>query len=54
MAGFGTRGGLRQVGVVRKDDPTEQPRDSNIPVWKFLPVDNKEQVPTTNESQVAK
>jgi len=43
MAGFGSRGGLRIVGVVRKDTQ-EKPTLSVQPQ-----PDNKEKVPTPNK-----
>lgn len=44
MAGFGSRGGLRQVGVVRKDSET-QPIVVPLRPWN-PPNNNKEKAPT--------
>lgn len=50
MAGFGSRGGLRQMGVVRKDEPMEKP-DSSIPVWRFLPIDSEDEEFVSSEER---
>jgi len=34
MAGFGSRGGLRQMGVIRQDEPMEKPTPE-MPVWRL-------------------
>ena len=35
--GFGSRGGFRETGVVRKDEAMEKPVDST-PIWPSQPV----------------
>ena len=35
--GFGSRGGFRETGVVRKDEPMEKPTAST-PIWPSQPV----------------
>lgn len=47
MAGFGTRGGLRQVGVVRKDSGA-QPIIAPLRPWN-PPTDNKGKAPTKDK-----
>jgi hypothetical protein len=36
MAGFGSRGGLREMGVLRPDDPMQRPT-ATTPVWRSEP-----------------
>ncbi len=45
--GFGSRGGFRETGVVRKDEPMEKPTAST-PVWPTQPVtgDRKPEEPS--------
>jgi hypothetical protein len=45
MPGFGSRGGMRQMGVIRQDEPMEK-LTANMPKWN-PPTGNKEKVPTT-------
>jgi hypothetical protein len=45
--GFGSRGGFRETGVVRKDEPMESPAAST-PIWPAQPVaeDRKTEEPS--------
>ena len=49
MAGFGTRGGLRQVGVVRADPPGQQPIIAPLGKYQGLHEKTQEQAPTTTK-----
>jgi hypothetical protein len=40
--GFGSRGGFRDTGVVRKDEPMEKPTDSTS-IWPSRPVGERTQ-----------
>ncbi len=46
MIGFGSRGGFRDTGVVRKDEPMEKPTGTT-PVW--VPPQPSNQQPTQIE-----
>lgn len=46
MIGFGSRGGFRDTGVVRKDEPMEKPT-ATTPMW--APPQPSNQQPTQNE-----
>lgn len=38
MPGFGSRGGMRQLGVIRQDEPTEK-TTPQMPVWGVIRED---------------
>jgi hypothetical protein len=51
--GFGSRGGFRETGVVRKDEPMERPTAST-PIWPTQPVagDRKPEEPSQSIPRV--
>jgi hypothetical protein len=51
--GFGSRGGFRETGVVRKDEPMEKPTAST-PIWPSQPVagERKQEEPSQSIPRV--